>query len=83
MRHFKYIIVSAITLLILSCTDWLDIQPQTEIKQDKLFESESGFKDALIGCAMRRGRDCNENEIFFALGLCYTETKAVHSALYG
>lgn len=55
MRHFKYIIVSAITLLILSCTDWLDIQPQTEIKQDKLFESESGFKDALIGCYMLMG----------------------------
>ena len=48
----KHIVLSfLIGLLVLSsCSDWLDIQPKTEVKEDKMFETESGFKDALIGC---------------------------------
>ena len=38
-----------------SCSDWLDVQPKTEVKQDKMFETESGFKDALIGCYIMMG----------------------------
>lgn len=33
---------------ISSCSDWLDVQPKTAIPADKLFETESGFRDALI-----------------------------------
>lgn len=60
-------ILPALTAVILfcSCQDWLDIQPKTEIKQDKMFETESGFKDALIGAymmmtdSMTYGREMN------------------------
>lgn len=34
---------------ISSCSDWLDVQPKTAIPADKLFETESGFRDALTG----------------------------------
>lgn len=34
---------------LISCENWLDVEPKSEIKSDKLFETESGFKDALIG----------------------------------
>ena len=53
----KHIVLSfLIGLLVLSsCSDWLDIQPKTEVKEDKMFETESGFKDALIGCYMLMG----------------------------
>lgn len=32
-----------------SCDEWLDVSPKSEIKADKLYETEAGFKDALIG----------------------------------
>ena len=32
-----------------SCKKWLDIAPKSEIASSKLFESEQGFKDALMG----------------------------------
>ena len=34
---------------ISSCSDCLDVQPKTAIPADKLFETESGFRDALTG----------------------------------
>ena len=49
----KNIFIAAVALAGLTgCQDWLDVQPKTEIKQDKMFETESGFKDALIGAYM-------------------------------
>lgn len=45
-------IVYGIILLILglsSCDEWLDVSPKSEIKADKLYETEAGFRDALIG----------------------------------
>lgn len=38
-----------------SCSKWLDVQPKTQIKQDKLFQSETGFKNALIGIYIMMG----------------------------
>lgn len=46
----KYIISSCILAISLnSCTNWLDVQPKTQISEKILFEDEQGFKDALIG----------------------------------
>ncbi len=42
-------------ILSCACQNWLDVQPKTEVKSDLLFESESGFKDANIGCYMMMG----------------------------
>lgn len=56
MKHSIYIIlVTLLAFTVSSCSEWLDVQPKTEVKQDKMFESESGFKDALIGCYMLMG----------------------------
>lgn len=49
------IYLTTILLALSSCSDWLDIQPKTEVKEDRMFETESGFKDALIGCYMLMG----------------------------
>lgn len=35
-----------------SCSEWLNVKPKAEIKLDVMFETEQGFKDALIGCYM-------------------------------
>lgn len=42
-----FLTLSALTLA--SCDNWLDVSPKAEIKADKLFETEAGFKDALVG----------------------------------
>ena len=53
MKTIKYIMLSFILLLSFSsCNSWLDVQPKTEIKYDKMFENESGFKNAITGCYM-------------------------------
>jgi hypothetical protein len=35
--------------LLTSCEEWLDVAPKAQIETDVLFQSESGFKDALWG----------------------------------
>src|SRR2546428_10589866 len=45
----KIFIIVSISLVFSSCNDWLDIQPKSEIASNVLFESEQGFKDALVG----------------------------------
>lgn len=42
------IIVSA-GVLLSSCKKWLDVQPNSQIKESEMFKSESGFKEALAG----------------------------------
>lgn len=54
MKTFKYI-YCFFALCTVSCSGWLDVQPKTEVKSDKMFETESGFKDALIGCYILMG----------------------------
>jgi hypothetical protein len=39
--------------LLLACSDWLNIQPALEIREDKMFENEEGFKSVLTGAYTR------------------------------
>lgn len=48
-RKIKSGIALLLTLAFVSCESWLDVEPKSEIKADALFETETGFKDALIG----------------------------------
>lgn len=36
--------------LFLSCSDWLNVEPKTEIEVNTMLETEQGIKDALFGC---------------------------------
>lgn len=46
----KYIVVGAVLISGLSsCNDWLDVQSKVDIKEDEVFNNESGFWDALVG----------------------------------
>lgn len=38
-----------VALLGVSCQDWLDVSPRTEVKYDDLFSHKNGFKDQLTG----------------------------------
>ena len=68
MKKNIYIgLIAGLTFILSSCSNWLDVQPKTEVKQDKMFETESGFKDALIGCYMLMGQHS-----LYGLELTYT-----------
>ncbi len=68
MKKNIYIgLIAGLTFILSSCSSWLDVQPKTEVKQDKMFETESGFKDALIGCYMLMGESS-----LYGLELTYT-----------
>lgn len=63
--------------LLESCQDWLDVEPKSEIKSDLMFESESGFRDALNGVyILMRGTDLYGKEATWgfvdAIGQQYT-----------
>lgn len=36
-------------MALTSCNDWLNVQPRSQVDDKELFESESGFKEALSG----------------------------------
>lgn len=38
-----------------SCSEWLDVKPKSEIKEDELFKTEQGFKDAMTGICTHDG----------------------------
>ncbi len=35
--------------VLTSCNDWLDVQPNTDVDREKIFENESGYADATSG----------------------------------
>ena len=50
------------TLLLLavgavSCKDWLDVYPRSEITSNKVFENEDGFYSALAGLYIKMADD--------------------------
>lgn len=59
MKKIRNIFLTGILLVMCtSCQEWLDVEPKSEIKSDLMFESESGFRDALNGVyILMRGAD--------------------------
>ena len=50
MRRLYYNLSFILLIMsMMSCQDWLDVKPKTEVEAEELFESEEGFKGALAG----------------------------------
>lgn len=47
-----HIYVCCLLILMASCSDWLDVNPKTNVKEDELYSTEQGFKEALTGIYM-------------------------------
>ena len=56
MKKIYLYLSVAVALTFTSCNEWLDIQPELEMRQTTMFESEQGFKDVLTG-ALRAQHD--------------------------
>lgn len=51
MKKIKNLLIVFCVLCGFSgCTDWLTIQPETQIVKEDMFKTQGGFYDALIGC---------------------------------
>lgn len=53
MNRIRYIAFILSVFILSSCNDWLEVEPKTEIKSNKMFENETGFRDALTGCYLQ------------------------------
>lgn len=50
MKRYKTIITGLVSLIFyISCNDYLNVNPKTEVTQEALFSTQNGFKDALTG----------------------------------
>ena len=45
----KFIYTICLALALVSCDDWLDVNPKTNVEEADLFDTEQGFKEALTG----------------------------------
>jgi hypothetical protein len=46
---FTSVVFATMALSCISCNDWLDVNPKSQVKEEALFSSEAGFQDALLG----------------------------------
>lgn len=53
MKKAIIIIGMALAVLLSACADWVNVSPKEEVEAEKLFNSENGFKSALIGVYAR------------------------------
>lgn len=51
-KYFNGLLVGLLTL-VCSCSDWLDVNPRTEMKEEEMYQSEKGFKNVMNGIYIR------------------------------
>lgn len=49
MKKIYLLPLALLAAMFFSCADWLDIQPELEIREKQMYETQSGFQDVLIG----------------------------------
>lgn len=52
MKRYNLIYTVLLTLCV-SCSDWLDVRPRTEMKEEDMYATENGFQNVLIGAYIR------------------------------
>lgn len=52
MKKIINISMCCLLLFAASCSDWLDVNPKSHVKEEELFSTEQGFKEALTGIYM-------------------------------
>ena len=53
MRNKLLYLVFVLPFFMLSCNDWLNVQPETETDEKEMFTSVDGFKNALTACYIK------------------------------
>lgn len=47
-KYFNWLL-AGLLVLACSCSDWLDVNPRTEMKEEEMYQSEKGFKNVMNG----------------------------------
>lgn len=53
MKNRLIYIIIVLAVVTTSCSNWLDVRPRTQISTEEMFETETGFKDAVIACYVK------------------------------
>ena len=48
-KYIPSVVLASMALCCSSCSDWLDVNPKSQVKEEALFSKETGFQDALLG----------------------------------
>ena len=48
-KYMTSVVLASMALCCSSCSDWLDVNPKSQVKEEALFSKETGFQDALLG----------------------------------
>jgi len=86
-KYFINILLLIISISLVSCNDWLDISPKSEIKVSDNFLNEQGYKDALTGVYLLMtnktlyGRDLSYGMVD-VLGKYYTQIQSSNDYYY-
>ena len=80
-KLYSIILISAI--LLTSCNKWLDVTAQTDISSDMEFETEAGFRDALIGVYIQLTHKSNygQDKSWYFMDLLCQPYKALSTSL--
>jgi starch-binding outer membrane protein, SusD/RagB family len=54
-KNITWLVLLTGALTTGSCKKWLDVSPQTQVRERTLLETEQGFKDAMIGVYLHLG----------------------------
>lgn len=49
MNKIKYLLLALAVFALSACSNWLSVEPETSVDEEKLFSTEQGFKDAMAG----------------------------------
>ncbi|MCL2561191.1 MAG: RagB/SusD family nutrient uptake outer membrane protein [Rikenellaceae bacterium] len=55
-KHISLLICFTATLTFVSCSDWLDVKPSTQLDREELLSSEKGYGEAIAGIYARMCR---------------------------
>lgn len=82
---FKVLVVLGLGVTLSSCSDWLDVQPKSQVEDSELFSSQQGYKEALAGVysSMVDDNTYAKNLMFGAMAVLGQEWTDCPSTTYG
>lgn len=81
----KVLVVLGLGVTLSSCSDWLDVQPKSQVEDSELFSSQQGYKEALAGVysSMVDDNTYAKNLMFGAMAVLGQEWTDYPSTTYG
>lgn len=75
MKRFTGYLTGILLIACIGCSDWLDVNPRMEVREEQQFDSEEGFKNVLTGTYMQLASQQLYGQY---LTMSYTELMAQH-----